>query len=231
MPVPALSGELHFLDVLAPGQLEALQALGRRRRHDVGEALLHEHDPGDVVLVLLAGRVKITCVTSSGREAVLGIRETGDLIGEMSAMGDEPRTATAIALEPVEVLAVPASAFVGFVDRAPGVAVGLVRVLVRRLADADRKRVEFLAQDTLGRVCERLLELAERFGEPGPDGVRVRGPITQEELAGWTGASREAVVKALRTLREHGWIATGRREIVVRDADALRRRAATPAQW
>jgi CRP-like cAMP-binding protein len=218
-------GESPFLDALSREQADALRALGRRRRHDPGEPLFHEHEPGDSVLILLAGRAKLSSVTESGREALLGIRDPGELIGEMSALDDAPRMATAIALEHVEVLVIPRSAFVAFLDKTPGVAMVLVRMLNRRLRDADRKRIEFLAQDTVGRVCSRLVELAERFGVSGGEGVHIDLVISQEELAGWTGSSREAAIRALRSLRELGWIATSRRSITVLDLAELRRRA------
>jgi CRP/FNR family transcriptional regulator, cyclic AMP receptor protein len=214
-----------FRDALAPAQLAALQALGGRRRYRAGTTLFHERDPGDAVLLVLRGRVKISVPTASGREALLDVREPGELIGEMAALGGVARSATVTAVEPVEVLAVAQDAFMAYLDHTPGVAVVLLRMLARRLVEADRKLVEFVAQDTVGRVCGRLVDLAERFGEPAPDGVLIHGPVTQEELAGWTGASREALVKALRVLRERGWIATGRGEITVLDAEALRRRA------
>lgn len=217
--------ELPFLDALAPGSVEALRALGRERRYAAGERLFNEREPGDAVLVLLAGRVKLSCVTDSGREALLGIRVPGELIGEMSAIDGAPRSATATALEPVEVLSVSGDAFVAYLERTPAVALVLVRMLNRRLRDADLKRIEYLAQDTVGRVCSRLVELGERFGAEGEDGVALDVAITQDDLAGWTGSSREAVIRALRTLRELGWIATGRRSIVLRDLEALRRRA------
>jgi CRP/FNR family cyclic AMP-dependent transcriptional regulator len=98
-------------------------------------------------------------------------------------------------------------------------------MLAERLRDADRKRIEFGTADILSRVAGRLVELAERFGEPAGDGIRITAPLTQEELAGWTGASREAVSRALRALRGRGWIQTARRSVVIRDLDALRRRA------
>ena len=214
-----------FRDGLTADQLAALQAIGGRRRYRTGETLFHERDPGDAVLLVLEGRVKISVPTAAGREALLDVREPGDLIGEMAALGGAPRSATVTAVGPVEVLAVGQDAFMAYLDHTPGVAVVLLRMLARRLVEADRKLVEFVAQDTIGRVCARLVDLAERFGEPAPDGVLLHGPVTQEELAGWTGASREALVKALRALRERGWIATGRGEITVRDAQALRRRA------
>ena len=73
------------------------------------------------------------------------------------------------------------------------------------------------------RVSRRLVELTAEHGREADDGVTITLPLTQEELAGWTGASREAVAKSLRTLRDLGWIGTGRRSIQVRDSDALRR--------
>ena len=68
--------------------------------------------------------------------------------------------------------------------------------LATRLRDADRKRLQFATLDTLGRVAERLLELSERFGQPTSEGVAVEMPFSQEQLASWCGASREATVKA-----------------------------------
>jgi CRP/FNR family cyclic AMP-dependent transcriptional regulator len=218
-------GNPRFLDALGQGQADAMRALGRVRRYPAGAALFHEREPGDAVLVLQSGRVKLSCVTDAGREALLGIREPGDLIGEMSAIDGAPRLATAIALEPVEVLILSSRAFVAFLERTPGAALVLVQVLNRRLRDAARERIEFAAHDTVGRVCSRLVELADRFGEAGEDGTRIDLAITQEDLAGWTGASREAVIRALRTLRELGWIVTRRRGITLVELEMLRRRA------
>jgi CRP/FNR family transcriptional regulator, cyclic AMP receptor protein len=217
--------DLRFLEALSPAHAAALRALGGRRRFGPGAVLFHEREPGADVLLLVLGRVKLGCVTDEGREAVLAIREPGDLIGEMSPLDGAPRLATATALEPVEVLAVPGDAFVAFLARTPDAAMAMVRTLSRRLRDADRKRIGFFAQDTVGRVCSRLVELADRFGEPSGGAVQVDLSFTQEELAGWTGSSREAVIKALRSLRELGWIATRRRGVTLLDVAALRRRA------
>jgi CRP/FNR family transcriptional regulator, cyclic AMP receptor protein len=225
-PAVTEPGDLRFLDALGEGQAGALRALGRMRRYPAAATLFHEHDPGDAVLVLESGRVKLTCATDAGRDALLGIREPGDLIGEMSAIDGVPRLATAVALEPVEVLVLSAPAFVAFLDRTPSVALALVRLLNRRLRDAARERIEFVALDTVGRVCARLVELADRFGDAADDGAGVDVAITQEELAAWTASSREAVIRALRTLRELGWIETRRRGITLLEVESLRRRAA-----
>jgi CRP/FNR family cyclic AMP-dependent transcriptional regulator len=217
--------DLRFLDALDEGHADALRALGRIRRYPVGAALFHERDPPDAVFVLQAGRVKLTCATEGGRDVLLGIREPGDLIGEMSAIDEVPRLASAIALGPVEVLVLSSQAFVAYLDRTPSVALVIVRLLNRRLRETARERIEFTALDTVGRVCSRLVELADRFGAAGEEGTRIDVSITQEELAAWTASSREAVIRALRTLRELGWIETRRRGITLVEVESLRRRA------
>jgi CRP/FNR family transcriptional regulator, cyclic AMP receptor protein len=82
--------------------------------------------------------------------------------------------------------------------------------------------VEFGSSGTVARVAARLVELAEDHGQPGPGGLLIGVPLTQVELAGWVGASREAVVRALSTLRTRGLLTTGRRAIRVLDLDGLR---------
>jgi len=164
-------------------------------------------------------------LSEDGKEVVLAIRGPGDLVGELSAIDGEPRSATATALEPVDVLVLAAGDFRAFLERNPRVALLLVAMLARRLRDADRKRVEFTAQDSTGRVAARVVELSERFGDEVEQGLRIDLPISQEELAGWTGCSRDSVVKALHAMRELGWIETERRRITVLDVEALRRRA------
>jgi CRP/FNR family cyclic AMP-dependent transcriptional regulator len=224
-PAVAERGDVRFLDALGEGHAEALRALGRVARYPAGALLFRERDPPDAVFVLQSGRVKLVCVTDTGREAILVIRERGDLIGEMSAIDEVPRLASAIALGPVEVLVLSSQAFVAYLDRTPSVALVIVRLLNRRLRETARERIEFTALDTVGRVCSRLVELADRFGAAGEDGTRIDVSITQEELAAWTASSREAVIRALRTLRELGWIETRRRGITLVEVESLRRRA------
>lgn len=213
-----------FLAKLDEGQRSALAALGRHRRFRRGATLFNEGDESSNVVVLRSGRVKISFFTEDGHEVVLAIREPGDLLGELSVLDGGPRSATATALEDVEALAVPADGFTAFLQDHTGVALLLLRMLSGRLRDADVKRIEYGAQDTVGRVARRLVELADRFGEVSTEGVRITVPLSQQELAGWTGASREAVSKALQSLRNRGWIATHRKHITVLDVEALTRR-------
>ncbi len=220
-------GRVHgFLGELTPPELADLRGHGRSQRFSRGAQLLAERQVGDRVMVLLAGRVKVCSNTKDGREVVLGFRGQGELVGELAALDGQPRSGAIVALEPVEVLTISDTDFQAFLLRHARVGSVMLRLLSERLRDADRKRIEFASADTVGRVASRLVELAERFGEPEGDAVRITLPLTQEDLAGWCGASRESTAKALHTLRGLQWIDTARRRIVVRDIAALRDRRA-----
>ncbi|GAA4571996.1 Crp/Fnr family transcriptional regulator [Planotetraspora kaengkrachanensis] len=212
-----------FLDLLTAEEIDDLRTAGRPRRWERGATVMNEGETADWVLVLTSGRVKVSSHTEGGTEVVLALRGPGALLGDMSALDGHPRSGTVTALEPVEGIVL--RDFPDFLRRHGRVAVLLMRLIVGRLRDADRKRVEYGAYDTTVRVATRLVELAERYGEPEGGGVRVALPLSQDELAAWTGASREAVSKALRTLRDRGLIETGRLRVVVHDLEELRRHA------
>lgn len=221
---PRLQDRKNFLSSLRPEDAAALEEIGRRRRFRARTTLFLEGDSSDHVVVLLKGRVKISYVTEDGSEILLAVREDGDLLGELSVIDGRARSASAQTLEPSEGLVVGAEAFRAFLASHPSAAVGLLEMVVMRLRDSDRKRIEFGAFDTVGRVAGRLVEMCERFGEADARGVSVSLSLTQEDLAAWVGASRKAVTVALADLRARGLIETGRKKVIVRDLEALRRR-------
>ena len=202
----------------------ALRREGHTREFQRGQALFTEGDLAERVFLIERGWVTVTCTAPGGREIVLGLRGPGDMVGELSALDGEPRSATAVTITEVEAIVVSGSTLGRALDNVAA-SRELIRMLAARLRDSDRKRLEFAALDTLGRVAWRLLELSERFGHEGGDGISVELPLSQEQLAGWCGASRESTVKALTSLRGLGCITTGRRRVVIRDLEALRRHA------
>lgn len=210
---------------LDPALEETLHREGQPRTFRPGQALFLEGDPSERVLVLEQGWVLISCISTTGRETVLGLCGAGDLLGEVSALDGQPRSATAVALTQTQARVVSASVL-RHAAREGETAAALLRLLAYRLRQADRRRVEFAALDTLGRVSSRVLELCERFGRPDGSSVLIELPLSQEQLASWCAASREATVKALATLRSLGCISTARRRIVVHDVAALQRHAA-----
>jgi CRP-like cAMP-binding protein len=216
------------LPVSTPASDNVLSAVLRReghtRRFQRGQALFTEGDRAERVFLIERGWVTVTSAALDGREIVLGLRGAGDMLGELSALDGEPRSATAVTLSDVEAIVVTGSTLTRALDDVAA-SRELIRMLAARLRDADRKRLEFAALDTLGRVAWRLLELSERFGHEGEEGISVELPLSQEQLAAWCGASRESTVKALTSLRGLGCIATGRRHVVIRDLEGLRLRA------
>jgi CRP/FNR family transcriptional regulator, cyclic AMP receptor protein len=214
-----------FLEALTPEEAADLRASGRERHYDAGVALFHEGDDAGSVIVLLAGRAKLTVPLSSDREVIVAVRGPGDLLGELAALVDAPRSATVATIEPVDALIVSGSAFAAFLDRNSRVALVILRLVAERLLYADLQQAQFATHDVVGRVAHRLVELTDRFGVETGDGIVLDVPLSQEELAGWTGASREAVNKALQVLRSLHMIQTGRRRFTVLDADGLRRLA------
>jgi CRP/FNR family cyclic AMP-dependent transcriptional regulator len=214
-----------FMERLSQSDREELIARARTRRWPAGASLFLEGQRSSTVVLIATGRVKAFSLTEEGEEVVLAVRGPGALLGEFSAVDGHPHSTSVAALEPVVALVLSAEVFRRFLATHAAAAVVLLQLVVGRLRDADRKRVEFAAFDTPARVAQRIIELAERFGEPDANGTRITVALSQDELAGWVGASREAVAKALRTLRESGQLTTGRRTMTVIDLDGLRRRA------
>ena len=218
-------GRLSFVSLLTDEDREALEQLGRRVSFPAGTVLMHEGLPGEGVLLMRTGVVKATHTTNAGHEAILAFRGSGDLIGELALIDDRPHSSTVIAVEPVEALVIPSAGFRAFVEQRPPVAVALMRMVVDRFRDTDRRLVEFSASDALGRVAARLLELAETHGQPSDRGVTITLHLSQEELAGWAGCSVKAVVNALQTLRRLGLVETGRRRVTILDMERLEAQA------
>ena len=193
-----------FMARLSQADRAALTERGRRRQYPAGASLDLEGESCSTVIVVVSGRVMVFSLTEHGEEILLAVRGPGALLGEVSAVDGAPRSASVAALEPVTALVVPIAAFVEFLRGHGDAAISLLQLVTSRLRDSDRKRVEGAAFDIPARVARRLVE-----------------------LAGWVGASREAVAKALRVLRDRGFLVTGRRTMTVLDLDGLRRRAGT----
>jgi CRP-like cAMP-binding protein len=210
---------------LPGGPLAAAFASGRRQHLRPGAVLFEEGDTSNRVVLLLSGRCKVSTCSAEGQETILAYREAGDVLGELSAIDGEPHLAAVTAVESGEALVLTAARFLAALAEQPAVSLVIMRSLVARLRDADHKRAEFISLDVVGRVALRLLELADRYGESADDGTLIDLPISQRELAGWVGASREAVNKGLAQLEELGLIASRRRRLIVRDVAGLRRRA------
>jgi len=203
----------------------ALHTHGRPRNVRRGGVLFSEGDVGERVFLMESGWVLIRSTSPGGEDVVLALRGPGEVLGELSVLDGKPRSATAVAATDVEVTVTPAAALLPALHGDHEAMRELLLVLAQRLREADRRRLEWATLDTLGRVAVHLLELADRFGVETADGILVELPLVQEDLARWIGSSREATVKALRTLRGLGIVTTARRAVTIHDAQGLRHAA------
>jgi CRP-like cAMP-binding protein len=221
MPAP-----VDFLGLLDDRERSDLEAIGTPRHAPRGQALLAEGQVPDRVILLRQGFVKVVAAGADGQEVVLAFRGPGALLGEQALVDGAPRAAGVVAVEPVDMLVVAASTLRQDHDERPRICLALVALLSRRLRDSDRRLVQFATTDTLGRVAARLVQLCDEYGAAEDGGaIHIDLPLTQEDLAGWTGGSLEATARALRQMRDLHWVTTGRRSITVQDVGALRQRA------
>jgi CRP-like cAMP-binding protein len=203
---------------------ELLRRVRRRKVHK-SQPLLVAGAAGDDVVIVLSGRVRLVAFGADQREVVLAIRGEGELLGDMAALGARRRSASAVALDDVEAGFLRGDQFREFLRDRPDAALVLIRMLVARLADASQDLVDLATQDSVGRIAKRLLELSSEHGVPADGGMRIELSLTQDELARWTGATRETVSRALRLMRQLGWVSTDHRTITVLDPAALRQRS------
>jgi CRP/FNR family transcriptional regulator, cyclic AMP receptor protein len=212
---------------LPGGPLGDLFATGRRVRLRPGAVPVSEGDDSGRVILVLSGRLKVSAHSAEGHETVLGFRGRGDLIGELAAIDGEPHMATVESAGPAEIVTLTADRFVEGLRTHPDAAMSVLRTVVARLRDADRKRAEFAEIPADGRVASRLVELAEGAsrGVSAEPAAPVTLTITQAEIAGWVGCSREAANRALNRFRDDGLVEVGRGRVVVRDVEGLRRAA------
>ena len=206
----------------------AWSALERRlgpRSLTRGEDLFREGDPGDALHVVTDGKVKICRAAADGRENVIAILGPGDLVGELAIFDSQQRAATATAVVDTTLVTLADADFRDWLAEHPTVAPSLLRALAIRLRQTNETMADLVFTDVPGRLAKTLLGLAERFGRPEGEGVRVEHDLTQEELAQLVGASRETVNKALSEFATRGWLRVDNRAVVLLDRDRLARRA------
>jgi CRP/FNR family cyclic AMP-dependent transcriptional regulator len=186
-------------------------------------------DQGDAVYVVVDGLVKIFVSSDDGSEVVLTTLRPPDVLGELAVIDGRPRSASAEAVKPTTLLALDRTTLLELLAKHPLLAEGLLKSLgglIRRLTE---QATDLVFLDVGGRLAKLLLGLADSDGIPGGDGIVLdltKLKMTQTDLAGMVGTSRQAAVQVLQAFDERGYIERRGREIVLKDLDALRRRAA-----
>ena len=200
---------------------DAITDLGRRRSYAPGDVLFVEGDDSHSVYVCLEGRVRIFLTTRSGRELLVGIKSPGDDFGELSALDGRPRSASAAAIDRTVVAVLPAALYMELLLRAPHLSVSVCRSLSAELRRSNDRLVTRNSNSATVRTGRMLVELTSMMMRHGGESETYELPLTQSDLAGWIGATRESTARALARFRRAGLVRTGRGQIVVLDVLGL----------
>jgi CRP/FNR family transcriptional regulator, cyclic AMP receptor protein len=194
--------------------LVALAAHAQERRVLRGDTLFQRGDPGDTMLVILAGEVRLALPGAAGRDQILRILKAGDVFGEIAMLDGGPRTADAGALTNCRLLVLERRYVLSQVEKDSTLALSLIKFVCNRLRTADTQ-IDAMAFDDLGRrLAASLLNLTQAHGHQRVD-------LTQSVLGEMIGASREAVNRKLREWEQAGLVALSPGRIIVHDAQRL----------
>lgn len=201
--------------------LDQLAGLAVRRSVRRGHRIFAEGDPGDSLMGLISGQVRISATTPAGQEVFLNLLESGDSFGEIAVLDGNARTANAEAVTDAELFVVRRVDLMTLIEREPRLATQLIALLCKRLRWTSDLIEEAAFLSLPARLARRLVKMAEEHGSPVAGGIELR--ISQAELAGFLSVSRQVVNQQLQEWQRKGWVEVGRGRVVVRDTRELAR--------
>ena len=210
----------HFLIATMPEPaLDDLVKFSTVARFEPHRDIFNKGDPGDCLYGILSGRVRIYSTSPEGSEIVLNVLETGELFGEIALLDGNPRTASAAAMEHVDLLRIHRDHFLPYLKANPDLTLRLLSLLCQRLrwTSSIIEDSAFLAVPA--RLAKRLLVLAEHYRRPKEPDIII--PMSQHDLGNMVGVGRETINKQLALWRSAGIVDTGRGAIVIRNREAL----------
>jgi CRP-like cAMP-binding protein len=215
-----------FLGRLPDAVLDAIAQRGQGKTYARGDFVFRRGDPGDRLMLIVAGTIKLTIISARAKEVVLQFAGTGEVFGEIAALDGRPRTASAIALEGSEVFIVHSRDLLPLLTTCPQAMLEIVRSLCERA----RTRVSLFEDQTLNmriRIARGLLRLAKQLGRRRKDGIRLELAVSQEELGNYLGLARSNVSRQLGDLKALQIIKSDGGRIVITDERRLAELAET----
>ena len=208
---------LRSIDMFSELDDELLEPIvGQSKTLDLqrGDVLFQSGDDSSDLYIVTRGRIAIGNRSFDGRESLVALMESGDLFGEMPLFSNDGRSAEARALEESAVVVIPYQPVKDLYDENPSLLWRVVEMLVSRLKSTDIALADTMFLDVTGRTAKRLLEMAGESDE-------FQLPITQEELAGMIGASRERVNKSISSFIKLGWLSQSGEKYIILDRKQL----------
>ncbi len=210
---------------LSDAELLQLAQIARERKFDRNQVIFYEGDLGGSLYIIASGTVKIVVMADDGREHILGLLHSGDFFGEISLIDGEPRSATAIAQEKVNIVMISRDDFVRLLRENPEMSLKIMVTLCDRLRKTD-KHVESLAfLSAPGRVAQVLLNWAEKHAPEKDSEIVIPHKMTRQEFASIAGTSRETLTRVLMDFQDEGLINLEKNEILLNDRHKLREKA------
>lgn len=220
--IASLLATIPLFASLAERDLLELAHCFRPRSFAKGEAVVHHQDKGYAFFVLIEGSVKVTRPLATGAEVVINVLDAGEFFGELALLDGRPRSASVYALEPTQVVMLHRRDFAHFLHSHPNAAREIIVVLADRIRRLNDRIEDLVARDLPGRLARRLLEWARKRGEHTPDGVKVHVPMTQAEMAGMVGVSRQRLNRLLGEWQDQQIIRIERRnEFIILEPSTL----------
>jgi CRP-like cAMP-binding protein len=217
--------KIPIFEDLEEEDLARLEAALVRRRYPKGQVIFHKGDEGGSLYVLQQGRVKVIIPSPQGEEVILTILSAGEILGELSLIDGEPRSATVEALEETEALCLRREDFLRLLSIRFEAVLGVLKVLSRRLRDTDALLAETHFLDVTSRLAKKILDLGRLFGVQEKEAIRIGVRMTQKDLASMVGATRESVNKQFRWFKEQGLVLLEDGYLTILDPVRLARRA------
>ncbi len=187
---------------LPDAKLAAVNELLRRRVFPSGTNVISAETPGDVVFVILSGTVKIKVDQTDGSEVIVAMLGPGEMVGELSVLDSAGRSADVLTQEECVMLWLDRSAFDDLISAEPVVMHNLLRALSRRIRLSTEQIQALCTLDVYGKVARQLLVFADQYGLKGAEGTLIPMRLTQSDVAGLVGASRERVNQVFVSLRK-----------------------------
>ncbi|MFV1968904.1 MAG: Crp/Fnr family transcriptional regulator, partial [Pirellulaceae bacterium] len=207
---------------LSPAELREVETQSRARTFPRRIPIYLPADEANAVFLLAAGRAKICHITPDGKQPILAFIDPGDLFGELAILDpDVSRDEYAEAVESSIVVLIPAGAIQRLMQEHPEVSVGITKLIGLRRKRIERRLKNLLFLSNRERLTHLLLELAEQYGTIGDDGVRLRIPLSHQDLANVIGSTRETVTVVLGDMQLEGLLKIGRRKTTIRDPQRL----------
>lgn len=214
-PISAALARLPIFAALHANERLTLAGKAYRKSFRPDEVIFDKGDPGFTLYIIESGMVKIALPSEEGGEALLALLVPGEFFGELSLFDGEPRSASAVAMEPTETVVLHREEFLSFISQHPSVVIPILAVLSARLRGVNDVIGDCVFLDIPVRVAKKLVELAGTFGQNVSEGVEINLRLRQQELANMVGTTRESVNRALSLLEQRGAIKHDRQKITI----------------